>query len=72
VKYWTRKSRSQRASRTQTVETLDLALAPDGSSFLPVLFFRVGETWHCFKFENTGEARVLLSSAQHVFRGVSR
>lgn len=68
MKYWTRKNGSQRTSKVQKVSVLEVNFRPDGATADPILWFRVGDTWHALEFENEGEARVLLSNGQYIFR----
>lgn len=70
MKYWTRKHGSQRASSIQKVSVLEVQHQDDGSTVDPILWFRVGDTWHAIEFENEGEARVLASNAAHIFRSL--
>lgn len=68
MKHFTRRHGSQRASASQKVSTLETSARPDGSTYDPILWLRVGDIWHAIEFENEGEARVLLSEAQHIYR----
>lgn len=70
MKYWTRKNGSQRASAMQTLSVLETSPSNDGATHYPILYFRVGDTWHCIEFENEGEAKVLMSAAAQIFRGI--
>ncbi len=72
MRYWTRKHGSQRPSAMQKVATFETVPRDDGATVHPILWLRVGDVWHAVEFENEGEARVLLSEAQHIFRSFGR
>lgn len=73
MKYWTRKHGSQRASAEHKVSVLQPGdLRNDGATYEPILWIRVEDTWHAIRFENEGEAKVLLSTAQHIYRGITK
>ncbi len=72
MKYFTRRHGSQRASASQKVATFQTNPRADGATVDPILWLRVGDMWHAVEFENEGEARVLLSNAQHIFRSFGR
>jgi len=70
MKYWTRRNRSQRASAIQKVTVLETVPDSSGATHYPILYFQVDGVWHCIEFENEGEAKVLMSSAAQIFRGI--
>ena len=68
MRHFTRRHGSQRPSASQKVSVLETNMREDGAAADGILWFRVGDVWHALEFENEGEARVLLSHAQRVFR----
>lgn len=72
MKHFTRKHGSQRASASHSVGVLETNIRGDGATVDPVLWFRIGDTWHALEFENEGEARVLMSHAAHIYRSLAK